>query len=154
MSTRPTSPSAIEDQFRALIERDIEIDAPADVIFESILDDMRAIHGPDGKPMKFVVEPFPGGRWYRDLGDNAGHFWGHIQVIKPPTLLEVYGPLMISSAAISHVTYRVTPEGSKHRLSLKHRIFGEFDPKVPTMVGGGWQQVLDRVQAAAQQKKQ
>ena len=26
-------------------------------------------------PMK--IEPWPGGRWYRDLGDNNGHFWGH-----------------------------------------------------------------------------
>ena len=39
------------------------------------------------------IEPWPGGRWYRDLGNNAGHLWGHVQVIKPPTLLEICGPL-------------------------------------------------------------
>ena len=151
MSTNTLSTST--DQFRALVERSIEIDAPPQAIFESIVEEMQAIPGGDGKPMKFKLELFPGGRWYRDLGNNAGHLWGHIQVIKPPTLLEIYGPLMISSAAISHVTYRVTAEGNIHRLSLKHRIFGEFDPKIPEQVGGGWQQVLDRVKTAALKKK-
>jgi hypothetical protein len=45
-------------------------------------------------PMK--IEPWPGGRWYRDLGDNDGHLWRHVQAIKQPTLLEIYGPLMMS----------------------------------------------------------
>ncbi len=43
----------------------------------------------DGKPFPMRIEPWPGGRWYRDLGDNSGHLWGHVQVIKPPTLLEL-----------------------------------------------------------------
>ena len=45
-------------------------------------------------PMK--IEPWPGGRWYRDLGNDNGHFWGHVQAIKQPTLLEIYGPLFMS----------------------------------------------------------
>jgi len=23
-----------------------------------------------------------GGRWFRDIGNNAGHLWGHVQVIR------------------------------------------------------------------------
>ena len=46
-----------------------------------------------------VIEPWPGGRWYRDLGNNAGHLWGHVQVIKPPTLLELCGPMFMSFPA-------------------------------------------------------
>jgi len=42
-------------------------------------------------PMK--LEAWPGGRWYRDLGDNNGHYWGTVQAIKKPTLLEICGPL-------------------------------------------------------------
>ena len=34
------------------------------------------------------IEAWPGGRWYRDLGDDNGHFWGNVQAIKQPTLLE------------------------------------------------------------------
>jgi hypothetical protein len=103
--------------------------------------------------MHLKLEPFPGGRWYRDLGNNTGHLWGHVQVIKPPTLIEIYGPLMISSATISHVTYRVIAEGKIHRLNLKHRLFGDFDPKVPENVGGGWELCLNRIKSAALKKK-
>ena len=54
---------------------------------------------PGGKPFPMKIEPWPGGRWYRDLGNNSGHLWGHVQVIKPPTLLEICGPLMMSYPA-------------------------------------------------------
>lgn len=138
---------------RALIERVIEIDAPPQVIFDSILEDMSAIRDGDDMPMNFKIEPFPGGRWYRDLGNNTGHLWGHVQVIKPPKLLEIYGPLMISSAAISHVAYRVLTDGPVNQLKITHKIFGDFDPKIPTAVGGGWQRVADRIKAIALSKK-
>lgn len=147
MSVIPTDPTA---QFRATIERSVEIDASPELIFESILEDMRSIHDAGGKPMKFVLEAKPGGRWYRDLGNDAGHFWGHVQVIKPPTLLEVFGPLMVSSAAINHVQWRVTSENGVNRLKIVHKLFGDFDPKIPENVGGGWQQVMDRVKSRAE----
>lgn len=140
------SATAVQHPDRAVIERSVVIDASPEVIFESILEEMLGL--PDGKggtlPLK--LEAWPGGRWYRDLGNNTGHFWGHVQVIKPPTVLEVYGPLMISSAAISHVTYRVKPENNTQRLTITHRIFGDFDPKVPEMVGGGWQVIVENIQ--------
>ena len=47
---------------------------------------------PDGKRLPMKIAPGPGGRWYRDLGGDNGHFWGHVQAIKKPTLLEICGP--------------------------------------------------------------
>lgn len=135
--------------FRATIERNIQIKAEPAIVFESIFEEMSAI--PDGKGgvMNFKIERFPGGRWYRDLGNNAGHLWGHVQVIKPPMLIEITGPLMISSAVVNHLTYRIKAENGGSHLVLTHRIFGEFDPKLPEMVGGGWQMMLDRVKTRA-----
>ena len=46
--------------------------------------------------MPMNIEPWPGGRWFRDLGNNNGHFWGNVQAIKRPTLLEITGPLFAS----------------------------------------------------------
>lgn len=149
MSTQTLALASPADQFRAVVERSVEIDAPADAIFESILEDMAAIPDGKGNSMNLKVEPFPGGRWFRDLGNNAGHLWGHVQVIKPPTLLEVYGPLMISSAAISHVTWRVAKSGAGHKLTITHKMFGDFDASIPQNVGGGWQMQIDRIKAAA-----
>ena len=80
--------------------KEIEIAAPIDIAFEAMLDELGPEgQMPDGKPFPMKIEPWPGGRWYRDLGNNSGHLWGHVQVIKPPTLLEICGPLMMSYPA-------------------------------------------------------
>ena len=83
--------SNVEQEIQTIsITKEIEIAAPIEIAFEAMLEEI----GPDGempggKPFPMVIEPWPGGRWYRDLGDNSGHLWGHVQVIKPPTLLEI-----------------------------------------------------------------
>ena len=69
-------------------------------------------------PMK--LEAWPGGRWYRDLGDNNGHLWGHVQAIKRPTLLEISGPLMMSFAASSNVQYRLKDVDGGTLITLRH----------------------------------
>src|SRR5579862_4884062 len=104
------------------IQQDLEIDAPAAIVFESVLD--QAGPGstrPDGVPMPLKLEAWPGGRWFRDLGNQTGHFWGHVQVIKPPTLLELCGPMFMSYPAMSHVQYRLAESNGKTRLSFTHR---------------------------------
>src|SRR5205807_3292393 len=58
--------------------REVEIAAPIEIAFEALLEEIGpASEMPGGKPMPMVLEPRPGGRWYRDLGNNAGHLWGH-----------------------------------------------------------------------------
>ena len=92
--------------------KEIAISAPIDIVFEAMLDELGPEgQMPGGKPFPMKIEPWPGGRWYRDLGNNSGHLWGHVQVIKPPTLLEICGPLMMSYPALNHLQYRLKAEG-------------------------------------------
>ena len=63
--------------------------------------------------MPMMLEAWPGGRWFRDLGNGNGHLWGHVQAIKAPTLLEITGPLMMSFAVV--VEHPVPPQGSGGR---------------------------------------
>src|SRR6478752_2669756 len=104
---------AVQEAIQTLcIEKDIVIAAPLDIAFEALLEELGPTSEmPGGKPMPMVIEPWPGGRWFRDLGNKSGHLWGHVQVIKPPTLLEVCGPLMMSYPAVNHLQYRLTAEG-------------------------------------------
>src|ERR1700744_6598006 len=79
------------------INQEIHVQAPLDITFAALLEPL----GPgnetmDGKALSMKIEPWPGGRWYRDLGDGNGHFWAHVQAIKRPTLLEFTGPLFAS----------------------------------------------------------
>ena len=73
------------------VVKEVEIAAPADVVFQTVLEP----HGPM-KDMNMKLEAWVGGRWFRDLGNNTGHLWGHVQVIKPPKVLELVGPMMMS----------------------------------------------------------
>ena len=82
--------------------------------------------GPDGAPMPMMLEPWPGGRWFRDLGDNNGHFWGHVQAIKRPTLLEITGPLLMSFAVASNVQYRLKEVDGGTLITLRHTALGLF----------------------------
>src|SRR6201982_2707217 len=88
------------------IQKEVLIAAPIDVVFESVLEPPGPLNG-----MALKLEPRVGGRWYRDLGNNTGPLWGHVQVIKPPKLLELVGPMFMSYAATNHVQYRLTAKG-------------------------------------------
>ena len=133
------------------IERAIDIKAPPRAVFDALLEQLgpRNDH-PDGAPMPMKLEPWPGGRWYRDLGNNSGHFWGHVQVIKPPTLLEITGPLFMSYPALSHVQYRLTEHGQGTRLSFVHRAVGDIAPDHRDGVSIGWTHLIERVRNAAE----
>jgi hypothetical protein len=128
------------------IQRDIEIDAPLAVVFEALLEQIGpANEQPGGKPFPFKLEPWPGGRWYRDLGNNTGHLWGHVMVIKPPTLLEITGPLCMSYAATNHVQWRLTEHGRGTRLAVTHRGIGEIAPEHREGMPNGWGFMLTRI---------
>ena len=135
------------------IGKEIEISAPIDIAFEAMLDEI----GPEnqmlgGKPFPMKIEPWPGGRWYRDLGDNAGHLWGHVQVIKPPTLVEICGPLMMSYPANNHLQYRLKAEGGVTRLAFLHRGMGLFLPEHRDGLPQGWGYWLERIRELAERK--
>jgi uncharacterized protein YndB with AHSA1/START domain len=135
------------------IRKEIEIAAPLELAFEAVLDEL----GPesqmlDGKPFPMKIEPWPGGRWFRDLGNNSGHLWGHVQVIKPPTLLEICGPMPMSYPAINHLQYRLKAEGAGTRLTLHHRAMGLILPDHRDGMPEGWEYKLERVREIAERK--
>ena len=133
------------------IHHEIDIDAPIATVWQAVLEEIGpAFVGGDGKPMNLKLEAWPGGRWYRDLGNNTGHLWGHVQVIKPPALLELYGPTMMSYAAISHVQYRLTEQGKGTRLSFTHRAMGEIDPKHREGLSQGWRKINEKIKEQAE----
>jgi uncharacterized protein YndB with AHSA1/START domain len=141
------SMSIVEQEIETIsISREIEIAAPIEIAFEAMLEEIGPRgEMPGGKPFPMVIEPWPGGRWYRDLGDNSGHLWGHVQVIKPPTLLELCGPMFMSYPAVNYVQYRLTADGDGTRLKFTHRAMGPIPEEVREGVGHGWDYGLKRI---------
>jgi hypothetical protein len=146
--------ATVDQEMQTLhIVKEIEIAAPLEIAFAAVLEELGPAGAmPDGTPLPRVLEPWPGGRWYRDLGANAGHLWGHVQVIKPPALLELCGPMFMSYPAMNHVQYRLTAAGGGTRLQLVHRAFGQMPPEIPGRVGGGWDHILRRTRELAERR--
>jgi hypothetical protein len=93
------------------ITEEIRVQAPIDVTFATLIEQLGPFNEtPEGQSMNMKIEAWPGGRWYRDLGDGNGHFWGHVQAIKRPTLLEICGPLFMSYPVVSNLQYRLREE--------------------------------------------
>jgi uncharacterized protein YndB with AHSA1/START domain len=150
-------PASLSEQAVQNLEvlKEEEIAAPIDIVWETILEQM----GPQnqtggGLPMPMVLEAWPGGRWFRDLGNNTGHFWGYVQSIKPPALLEIHGPLFMSAPVVSHVLYRLTFENGITRLNFSHRAVGQIAPEFldGVRVNNGWGSLLSKIRTAAQSK--
>jgi uncharacterized protein YndB with AHSA1/START domain len=139
------------------ITQEVQIAAPVAVVWETILHEIGPGMGGEKMAMPMKLEAWPGGRWFRDLGNNTGHLWGHVQVIKPPPhekpLLEICGPMAMSYAVASHIQYRLTPEGKGTKLTLKHRAIGLIPVEHREGMKMGWGEILKKIQGAAEKKR-
>src|SRR2546421_2122766 len=147
--------STSEQTMHALeVTKDVQIAAPVEIVFETLLEQLGPRHETaPGSPLPMKLEPWPGGRWYRDLGNSAGHFWGHVQVIKPPTLLEICGPMFMSYPAANHVQYRLSAEGNGTRLKFMHKSFGLIPKDHLEGMQMGWNYKLKRISELAARRQ-
>ncbi len=128
------------------ITEEIHVRSSLTATFAALLAEMGPSNeGQHGAPMPMILEPWPGGRWFRDLGDNNGHLWGHVQAIKQPTLLEITGPLMMSFAVASNLQYRLKEIDGGTLITLRHTALGLFPDGYREALSHGWPQLFDRV---------
>lgn len=129
------------------VVKEERIAAPIEIVFETILEQMGPFNSTPEKPMPMVLEAWPGGRWYRDLGNDSGHFWGHVQAIKAPALLEISGPLFMSDPAVSNLQYRLTEEDGETVMRFRHRAMGWVGDQ-ERGVDAGWSNMMERIREA------
>ncbi|MEZ6058758.1 MAG: SRPBCC domain-containing protein [Planctomycetaceae bacterium] len=104
----------------------------------------------DGQPMPLVLEEWPGGRWFRDLGSGQGHLWAFVQVIKPPTILELQGPMFMSYAVAGHIQFKLIQQTDGVELALRHRAMGMIEDEHRKGVVPGWQAILEHVKSRSE----
>ena len=136
------------------LTEEIRVQASLDATFESLLEEMGPHNtGIGGVPMPMVLEARPGGRWYRDLGGDDGHFWGHVQAIKRPTLLEITGPLFMSMAVVSNLQYRLKEVDGGTLISFRHSALGFIPDDFRQGMMRGWAVLHDRVRKQAEARQ-
>lgn len=134
-----------------LITQEIHVKASIETTFEALLEEL----GPhaereEGQPMPMKLEAWPGGRWYRDLGDGNGHFWGTVQAIKRPALLEFAGPLFMSYPVANNIQYRLSEKDGGTLISFRHSALGLIQEDHRRGVSTGWGKIHERVRKAAE----
>jgi hypothetical protein len=87
-----TQTMTTEESLTLNLTEEIHVRASLEATFEALLVQMGPENeSPDGKPLSMTIEPRPGGRWFRDLGNDDGHLWGFVQAIKRPITAEGSG---------------------------------------------------------------
>jgi len=139
------------DDLKLNVAFEIHVRAPLDVTFDTLVEQLGPLNAhPDGTPMPLKIEPWPGGRWFRDLGDGNGHFWGHVQAIKRPTLLEISGPLFMSYPVSNNVQYRLSEADGGTLIKFRHSALGLIEDNHRAGVQSGWSSIHERVRKAAE----
>jgi hypothetical protein len=137
------------------LSHEITVRASLDATFDSLLEQMGpSSENGEGTPMPMVLEAWPGGRWFRDLGQGNGHFWGHVQAIKRPTLLEITGPLFMSSPVVSNMQYRLKEVTGGTLISFRHSALGFLPDDFKESFLRGWTPLFERVRRQAESEKQ
>ena len=136
------------------ITKETQVNASLEITYEALLEQL----GPcnergHGEPMPMTLEAWPGGRWYRDLGDGNGHFWANVQAIKRPSLLEFSGPLFASFPMVSNVQYRLSEVDGGTLIAFKHTALGFVPEEHKAGMNKGWASMHERVRLHAEAGK-
>ena len=135
----------LEDMTLDLVQT-IDVNTNIDDAFKALLRRLgEANTAPNGESLNLILEPFAGGRWYRDRGEGVQHLWGHVQVIKAPALLELSGPMFMSYPAINHVEIKLDQIAGGTKVSLRHRAIGLLEDAHRQNISKGWQHYLANV---------
>ena len=149
MTTTQIAPTI--DSLTLNLTLEIHVRSSLNATFASLLEQIGPSNEtPDGKPLPMKIEPWPGGRWYRDLDNDNGHFWAHVQAIKRPTLLELSGPLFMSFPVVSNLQYRLTEVDGGTLITLRHTALGFIDDQHREGLAHGWTPLLERVRRRAE----
>lgn len=144
--------TTIEDLTLDLVQV-IDIKADIGTVFRSLMNRLgEGATNPQGEPLQLNLEQWPGGRWFRDRGNGVGHLWGHVQVIKPPVLLELSGPMYMSCPALNHIELKLEQRPGGTHLELRHRAIGLLDPGHRQGLETGWGHILGSAAADCEAK--
>lgn len=139
---------AILDDLIVNVDQTIEIKAAPGDVFEGLIKRICELHGEEGTPpVRLRLERWPGGRWFRDLESGNGHLWGFVQSIKPPTLLELFGPMFMSHPVAGHLIVRLTQIPGGTKLVFQNQVFGPVPAEMREGLGEGWADTLKRLKS-------
>ncbi|MEM1071993.1 MAG: SRPBCC domain-containing protein [Planctomycetota bacterium] len=130
----------------AVIRSEITVKAEPAAVYNTVLNRPAEWfnNGPDAG-WKAVIEPKLGGRFYL-LSDNGDeNLMAFITMLKPDRKIRMKGDFTMPEAVVSNATMSFEPIGTGTRVTVDHRMVGEFTDETPTEFEAGWLDGLEKL---------
>ncbi|MFI4917603.1 MAG: metalloregulator ArsR/SmtB family transcription factor [Phycisphaerales bacterium JB060] len=145
----------------AVVQTEVAIDAPPEKVYDLFFDRAHDwFYESDEKrqTVKTIVERKLGGHFYfetqRTDGPPDQNVLGTITMLKPGRKIRMRGDCTVPSAFIANMTITFepadSPSGGGTRVSVEHRMAGEYPDDLPTSFEEGWQDGLQKLKALAE----
>lgn len=97
-------------------------------------------------------EPVIGGKFYIEYPQGGFNTIGELTMLKPGKKIRMRGDCTMPQAVLMNMTIAFEESKGGTRVSVDHRMFGEFDDSMPAEFEGGWQDGLDKLKVLAESR--
>lgn len=131
---------------RIHVEQEVTINAAPNHVFEALTKQVSAWWGAPylltDAPHAIILEPEVGGRLYEISGEGEGALWATVTAIQKNRWLELTGPIGMSGAMHSVVSFALEPKAEVTSVKLTHHAVGELSENTEANYGKGWQDLV------------
>ena len=131
---------------RIQVEQEITIGASPERVFDALTNQVSAWWGAPylltDAPQAIILEPAVGGRLYEVSGEGEGALWATVTAIQKNHWLELTGPVGMSGAMHSVVSFALEPKGEATVVKLTHHAVGELGEDTEANYSAGWQELV------------
>jgi len=132
----------------AIVETEIEIAAGVETVFDAWFEDAADWFyesEESRKTKRTVMERKVGGRAYIDLGDGDENHMAFVTMIKTNREVRLKGDFTCPFAFLANVTVKFEASGDGTKVSITHRMAGEFPDDYPEGFEEGWLDGLQKM---------
>jgi len=97
-------------------------------------------------PLRFVVEPFPGGRVFEDWGNNEGLLWYWVVSAEAGEHLRLAGDIFpdYGGPARLNTTFKFEEADGKTTVSFSEQVYGRLGSNLVNSLDDGWKRLLGK----------
>lgn len=124
----------------AVIEEEITVEADRDRVFTALTDDIGQWFwcGEKNEQPPVKLEPWAGGRFYREWDGGASELYGIVELVSPGKALRLNGSIGGTRAIASLTTIKLEESDGATVVSMTHRMAGELAEEDMVDYKAGW----------------
>lgn len=134
----------------ARVQCSVTIDAPRGTVFRAWFDDTRRwfFDNEEGiETTPFFCEERIGGRFYQELPNGGFNVLAEVTMIKPGEKIRLRGDCTMPDAVLINMTVSFEDADAGTRVTVDHRMAGEFADDLPAGFEEGWADGLVKLKA-------